>query len=521
MKKVIAFLLAASLAVASLTACGGGTSGSTASQGGSGASGSASAQPVNKDSIVIGVPLEPPILDPQSTTAHAARQVYCNIYSNLLAKTEAGEFVGDLAESYEANEAGTEYTFHLRKGVSFHNGDELKASDVKFTLERGMKSAYVAFFYEAFDKVEAVDDYTVKVTLKYNASMFLEIMTMPQTGIVSEKVVTAAGDQYGREPIGSGPYQFKEWVAGDHITLVANESYYGGAPAIKECQFRIITDKSTGTIALEKGEIDMYYDISPTDVKRVSENGSLKYEEIGSIAYEHLVINCENSKFSNKLVRQALAYAIDRESVVIAGKNGAGVLAESQIPETMFGFSKNVTAYEYSPEQAKAKLAEAGFPDGFSCVMKVDAGFREKEAQVIQANLAEIGITIDIEVLEWGTFLSDVEAGNYELALISSNLHINDPSLVLNSSFNSQKFGQGGNLYRYANADLDKMIQQSFTEQDTAKREKLFEDILVLLHEEAPNLPICWNINNVAYNNQLKGMKVLPLSHYKIATLSW
>lgn len=516
MKKVIAVLLSAAFLALQLTACGGA---GQSPQGGAQASGTA--QPVSKDGIVIGIATEPPVLDPQSTTAHTARQVYCNIYSNLLAKTEAGEYVGDLAESYEASADGLTYTFHLRKGAKFHNGEEVKASDVKFTMERGMSSAYVAFFYDAFEKVEAPDDYTVVITLKYNASMFLEIMTMPQSGIVSEKAVTASGDQYGRTPVGSGPYKLQEWVPGDHITLAANEEYYGGAPALKSCQFRIITDKGTGAIALEKGEVDMYYDVSPTDVQRMMDNTGLTYEEIGSISYEHLVINCASSKFASKAVRQALAYAIDKESVVIAGKNGAGVLAQTQIPETMFGFSTAVQAYPYDAAKAKDALAQAGVPDGFSCTMKVDAGFREKEAQVIQANLAEIGIVMDIEVLEWGTFLSDVEAGNYELALISSNLHINDPSLVLNSSFHSQKFGQGGNLYRYANKQLDDMILKSFTEQDTAAREKLFGDIQVLLHEEVPNLPLYWNNNNVAYNNQLQGMKVLPLSHYKVVNLSW
>ena len=510
MNKFFTFLLAAIL-VLSLAGCGK----KPADESSSMSTGD------NKDSITIGISSEPPVLDPQSTTAHAARQVYCNIYSNLLEKDEAGKYVGSVAERYEVSDDGLVYTFHIRDDVKFHNGDPLTANDVRFTLQRGMDSAFVAFFYDAFETVEAPDDSTVVVTLKYPASMFLEILTMPQTGIVSEKAVMEAGDQYGRDPVGSGPYQFSDWTSGDHITLTANENYYGGVPSIKTCTFRIITDVGTGTIALEKGEIDMYYDISSTDKQRILDNAGLVYEEIGSISYEHLVINCENSKFTDKNVRKALAYAIDLESIIIAGKNGAGVLAENQIPETMFGYSDQVKAYPYDTEKAKAALAEAGYENGFDCVMKVNAGFREKEAQVIQANLREIGINMDIEVLEWGTFLDDVEAGNYELALISSNLHIDDPSLVLNSSFNSEKFGTGGNLYRYANSDLDEMIVQSFTESDSAARKQLFGDILMLLHEEVPNVPICWNINNVAYNNQLKGMKVLPLSHYKIDNLSW
>lgn len=474
-----------------------------------------------EDSIIIGISVEAPTLDPQMTSSHQARQIYCNLYDNLVEKNESGEFVGSLADNWTVSDDKLEYTFKLREGVKFHNGEELKASDVKFSFDRGMESPHVAFFYGSFSSVEVVDEYTVKVTLNSPAATFLEIMTLPQTSIVSEKAVTEFGDDYGRNPVGTGPYKFEKWNSGENIIFSGNEDYFKGAPSIKSCEFRIITDKNTGYIVLEKGEIDVYYDLSSVDRQRTIDNVNLTYDEIGSIAYEHIIINNENEKFSDVKVRQALAYAVDRESILIAGNNGVGVLADSQIPSTMFGYSDKVKSYEYNAEKAKALLEEAGYKDGFKCVIKVNSGYREKEAQVIQANLADIGIKADIAVVEWGTLLTELGNGNFEISLVGKNLHLDDPALTLNNSFSTKFIGAGGNFYRYSNAELDKKLEQSLVEQDQTVREKLFEEILTVLHEEVPNIPISWNINNIGYNKNLKGVKALPISHYEVYNFSW
>lgn len=472
-----------------------------------------------KDKVVIGIATEPPTLDPQMTSALYTRQVCFNIYDNLVMKNYEGQYTPSLAESWTTD--GTQYVFKLKKGIKFHNGDELKASDVRFTFERGMQSPHVRFFYDVFEKVEALDDFTIRITLKYPTLILLDILTLPQTGIVSERAVTEAGKTYGRKPVGTGPYSFDKWTTGVDISLKGNDDYFMGKPAIGGCEFRFISDKSTAMVALEKGEVDAYLEISAVDKENAAQHPRLKYEETAGTSYEHLLFNCEDEKFSNVKLRQAIAYALDKESILMAGNNGVGALADSQIPPFMFGYPDTVKSYPYDPQKAQTLLSEAGYEKGFECTIKVNSGFREKEAQVIQANLSEIGIDAKIEVLEWGTLLSILGEGKFQLSIVGKNLHFDDPAVATNNSFNSKYAGEGGNFYRYRNPELDVLLEQSITELDKEKRIVLFEKILKTLHGDVPNVPLYWNINNIAYVRDLEGVKVLPITHYKVFNFHW
>lgn len=530
MKKLVSLMLAAMLTLSTLAGCSSSSSESSSASSSSSSSSSSTGTEIEvaglepaagEDSIVIGIGVEAVTMDPHATTAHQSRQIYCNIYDSLLTKNDDGTFAGRLASSWEISEDSLEYTFYLEEGVLFHNGEEFTAADVKYSFERGMESAHVNFLYAGITAVEVVDTYTVKVILENPSATLLEVMTLPQTHILNEKAVTEAGEDYGRNPVGTGPYQFVSWTSGESIELVAFEDYFRGEAPITNVKFRFITDKSTGTIVLEKGEIDVYYDPTTVDVERLQTNEDLVYEDIAGTSYEMLVINNLCEPFDNVLVRQALAYAVNNEDVLIAGDNGVGFLAESQIPSTMPGYSENVTAYPYDTEMAKSLLAEAGYPDGFECTMTVNSGYREKEAQVIQAYLSMVGIDMKIEVLEWGTLLTDLADGNYELSLVGKNLHIADPAITTANCFGTEYMYGGGNLFLYSNPDFDSMMAAAMVEMDTDVRNGIFEDILELLHEEVPNVPYYWKVNSLAFNKNLNGINVLAMSHYEVYNFYW
>ncbi len=481
----------------------------------------AAATSAAKNTLVVGIAKEPDKLDPQNTTSHYARQVNCNIYDNLIDKDQDGKYVAGLAESWKASDDKLVYTFNLRHGVKFHNGEELKASDVAFTFTRGIGCASSKFFYSCVKEAKAIDDYTVSVTLNYASAIFEELLTLPQMGILNEKAVTDGGQDYVRNPVGTGAYMISEWQSGQSIKFAAFEDCWKGPAKIPSLEFRIVTDTSTGMIALENGEIDAFYDMTSVDKQAAQANKNLVYEETVATSYEQVVLNNEDPLLSDVNVRRAIAYAIDKESIVTVATNGSGILADSQISPSMPGYSENVKAYPYDVDKAKECLAASAYPNGFECTLKINSGYREKIAQIIQADLAEIGITLKIDVQEFASVTESLTNGTFTMALVGRNLHLNDPTLSTDNNFNSKYLGSGGNYQRYSNPQVDEWLAQTFTETDEAKRNELFENILTALHDDAANVPLYWMPWNVVYNANLKNIGISGCPYYDLSVVSW
>ncbi|MBP3319877.1 MAG: ABC transporter substrate-binding protein [Ruminiclostridium sp.] len=474
---------------------------------GCGGSGSSSKEK-DTNTLVVGLSSEPDKLDPENTTSMYARQVNSVIYDNLLTKDENGEYVGDLAEEYTVSEDGLVYTFQLRKGVKFHNGEELKASDVVFTFTRGQENAASQFFYDSVDHAEATDEYTAVITLKYPFISFKEILTQPQTGILNEKAVTEGGEDYARNPVGTGAYQFENWNSGQSITFKSFDDCWSGKPAIPNLEFRIVNDQSTAMISLEKGEIDIYYNLSATYRESVEETGTLAFEEAPAESYNHLVLNLEDPYLSDVNVRKAISYAVDKASVLKVGADDSGVIAETQMSPAMYCYPEGFKGYEYDIEKAKACLAESAYPDGFSCKLNVTTGASEKMGTVIQANLAEIGIDVQLNILEFSALSDGCHTGNFTMAILGRSYHMQDPTLGLNNNFNSQFIGRSGNYARYSNEQVDAWFAETFVETDEAKRVELFNNILTALKDDAVNVPFFWKMDTLVYNKNLKNISI-------------
>ncbi len=513
-KRMIALL--AALAVAfSMTACGG------SSDGGAQESTQSADSAAKDDTVVCALIAEPDRLDPQETTNHRSRQVDVNIYESLLKQADDGSMEGLLAETWERSDDGLTYTFHLRDGVKFHNGEELKASDVVFSFERGMESSYVQQFFPNVESVEAPDDMTVVVTLSAPVSFFETLMALPQTAIVSQKAVEEAGEDFGRAPVGTGPYQFDNWVSGSSITLKAFPDYWQGEAAIKNCEYRIITDSTTGIIALQNGEVDFFYELAATEKQTCDDDPNLNYEEGAGTSYEHVIINNENEKLKDVNLRRALAYATDKESIITVATNGSGVLAESQVSPDMELYCADVKGYPFDIEAAKECMAESAYPDGVTLTLQVNSGYREDIAQILQANYAEIGVTLEIKVLEFNTVTSNLMNGDYELALIGRNLHMTNPILGIDNNFNSAYVGVDGNYQRYANPEVDEWLGELYAEPDESRQQELMENVLTALHDDVANIPLYWSAWSIAYNNSLQNVVYKADSYYQMYDFAW
>lgn len=472
-----------------------------------------------KENLIIAQDLEPTTLDPHTCYDAVGLRIIANMFDSLTYIDEKGQLVPCLASDWEISDDGLTYTFHLKSGVKFHNGDEFTSADAKYSFDRAIASPYMALCTKQIDKVEATDENTLVVNLKYPFSPFLKAVS--RIYIVNEKAINELGDDYGNKPVGTGPYKFVEWVLGQNVKLERFDEYFQGAASIKNIEFRQIPEKSTMLIALENGEVDAAIDISEIDRQTVEKNEKLKLYECTSNFVESLGFNCQKAPFDNKLIRQAISYAIDKQAVINAALDGTGTITNSAVCELEFGYSSNVKGYTRDTEKAKQLLAEAGYPNGLEIEITAMEGYRKKAAEVIQSNLADVGIKANIELLEWGTLLSKCEKGEHETFVMEFGDAIYDAHYMLEGQFHSRNYGASGNFTFNNTPELDKLIDDASMELDEQKRLEMYEQAQNIVNDEALQVPLFSKLSNIACNKELKGVYAHPVGMYNIRDFSW
>lgn len=268
------------------------------------------AQELKKNKITIAMKADPKTLDPQKSIDTMSNKSITLLYDTLVDLDENLNLKPGLAESWERLD-DCNVVFHLRKGVKFHNGEELKAEDVKFTLERAASSPQTLYLFKPISNVTVIDDYTVKVSTDKPFGALLNNLAAVQGGIVSKKAVLEYGDDYVNHPIGTGQYKFKEWLPGNKIVFEGFKDYYLGAPKFEELSYLTIPEVSNRMIALETGEVDIAFDIGIMDKETIEKNNNLELVEVESPALLYLGFDQTNPIYQNKKLREAIAYAID------------------------------------------------------------------------------------------------------------------------------------------------------------------------------------------------------------------
>lgn len=522
MKKRLLRILATVLAMTSilaLVACGGTNDGGSSNSGNSDAGSGDGAATSYKDTLIWAQGADVTSLDPHQGKETPAVEVTCQIFDTLVVvNPETNEIEPQIAESWEQVDELT-YVFKIRQGIKFHDGSDLTAEDVKFSLDRAINSAAVSYIVDFIDTVTVDDEYTVTVKTKAPYAPALRNLAIPFAAIVPKAVVEADEAAFILNPVGSGPYQFVEWKQNDHVTLKAFDDYYAGKPATENLIMKVIPETSQRSIALETGEIDLAYDMAVNDVAKLKDSTELTVYEIPSLTCWYISMNMNKEPFNNPLVREALSYAIDRQLIIDTINAGSGQPADAIIAPGVFGYY-STGVREYDPEKAKELLAEAGYPDGFETSLWVnDNQSRIEMCQAIQNMFQQIGVECAVEVLEFGSYISRTTNGEHDMAYFGWTTSSADADYSYYSLEHSTQQGAAGNRSFIADPEVDALIEEARTNSDEATRTELYKELAIKLDEINNNIPVFYSSINVGASQKVEGFVMDANGYHNLDTV--
>jgi peptide/nickel transport system substrate-binding protein len=486
---------------------------------------------------------EPVSLDPAIITDGISNRITRQIYQGLVRyKGATTEVIPALAEKWEVSKDGTVWTFTLRKGVKFHDGNPFDAAAVVWNFDRWRlskhpqhenqtKAGQTFEYYEAqfggFDenslitKVEAVNPATVRITLKAPQGPFLANLAMFVFDLVSPKAVEKWGTEFGKHPVGAGPFTFVEWKVGQEVILEPNKDYWDKAnmPKIQRLVIRNIKDNSQRLAALKAGEIQGFEGLNPDDVKVVRADPNLQILLRPTNTTGYVAFNYKVKEFRDPRVRQAIAHAINKKGIVDALYGGTGMVATQFQPPPLWGYNKELKDYAYNPEQAKSLLRDAGFGQGLKEITWED-GKREplqfwympvsrpyfpnpKEiAEAIAADLAKAGITVQLQTTDWTVYLDKRKNGQLPLYMLGWTGDNGDPDNFVCYFFCSPGASREG---FYTNQPLTDLLLQAQKMTDQRKRAELYRKAEQMIHDDVSRIFIANNQPPLPFRKNVKG----------------
>lgn len=463
-----------------------------------------------KEEITIGYSQAVSTLDPAGSTSPANLIVFWMSHGTLIdVDPLTGNVTNDLCESYEQL-SETLWQFNLRKGVKFHNGEEMTAEDVKFTFDRAAVSSYVSDYMAWIKETKIVDDYTVQFELTAPAQDILFYFSFSAMSIVNKKAVEEDPD-FGTK-IGCGPYVITDYEFGNYTELTRFEDYYGEKPLTKKFIFRVMPEAATRLVALQTGDIDICVDPAAIELSHVLEDENLQLISGQSETTQYLALNTSNDLFKDQKVRQAIAYAIDKESVLAVAVEGNGTVCKTFF-SSGFGQATDLEGYNYDPEKAKALLAEAGV-SGLEFTLYACDENKKLSAQVIQDNLKDIGITCHVEEIEKTALKPLMVEGNFDAALYN---WANDSAGPDNNVRPILRSGASGNRSHFSDQYIDDLMDAAMIEKDSDKRVQMYHDIQEYVLDQAPIIPLYYEVNYVAANKGLCNFKCDPSATHRYA----
>ena len=470
--------------------------------------------PKTGGNLRVGFYIEAATMDPHLSGSKIDRQVYHNIYEPLVVIDTKLQVKPGLAESWQQPDPKT-LIFKLRQGVKFQDGTDFNAEAVKFNFERmatepkSVRKGEIA----SIESVEAVDPYTAKLNLKRPDAALLATLTDRAGMMISPKVVKERGPDLERNAAGAGtgPFEFVEWVQNDHLTIKRNENYWNkqGGPYLDQIRYRPIPDDTVKLQSLQAGEIDVMDYVQPRDVAGVKADRNLVELDVPSLASFGYQINHTKPPFDNKALRQAVAYAVDVGAIVKAVWLDVGVPSNGPIPPSSWAYDDTIKPIARDLAKAKEKLAEGGMPGGFTFAMTTNnIPINVQEAEVIKAQLAEAGITMNIKLVDSATLLSDGNSKNFEMISYQWSGRP-DPDGNTYQFFRTTP-GVSLNWSGFSNPKVDELLDKTREVSDQAERKKLYSEIIKILQDELPELFIVHPIEPKAFSPKVQAYEPVP-----------
>jgi peptide/nickel transport system substrate-binding protein len=441
----------------------------------------APATPARTD-IVIAIDADIATLHPSDWSTSNEMAIEDQIYDPLMRITLDGSTPPQprIASSYDISADGLTYTFHLRDDVTFHDGTPVTAEDVKFSAELYQASTYQNSMVTGLKTIEVIDEHTIAFTTETVYSPFLE--NIADIHIASKAYFDTAGaDQFASNPVGSGPYKFVSHELGTKVTLEAYAGYYMGEAAIKTVIFKIIPDNATVAVALQTGEVD-FASIAPSNFSNLEGADNVVIDTVPMSRFGFVAMNHEKYPFSEIKFRQAISYAIDRQNMVDLALDGFGTPNSNILSPLRFGYSDDMPQYNYDPEKAKALLVELGIATPYDLGTLIVAQKYATQAQVLQNDLANVGLTVTIEILEFNAYIQKLLSGDYGISALEMSLEGSTQQFEL--AFEAQYIG-GANNSRYNNPEIDQMFTNAVAAIDETERYDIYNQIFTKVQEEA------------------------------------
>lgn len=461
-------------------------------------------------------------LDPLMTNSDFDYAVLSQIFNSLVRTGKDGQPIPDLATSWE-NPDDTTWVFHLRKGVYWHDGNqvfargksrEVTAQDVKYTLERVLDPKTKSPFAGALasiDSIQAVDKYTVKIKTKAPDPFLLDAIRLAGIAIVPKEAIEKLGDSFAKNPVGSGPFKFVEFVPDDHVTLVRNDKYWK-KPYLDKVIFRVIPDAAVATISLESGDVDVSLSLPPEEIGRLRKSKDITLYRSIQGWYRGLGFNLKKEPFDDLRVRKAIAMAIDIDSAVdnVFGKNAER--AYGQVGPGIVGYDPSLKSlWKYDPAGAKKLLAEAGFRPGPDGIMEkngqklsfdiktMNEPGRVKIVTILATQLKAVGIDAKVVTQETGTWVSDLQSGN---TTVFMDFAYSGPT-GLHALFHSSNIGNS-NTHFYANKEVDALLDKGSKTVNVKAREQIWKKAQRMIMEDVPVIPLYFEFGYTATKANVK-----------------
>lgn len=453
--------------------------------------------------LILAVLSDASSLDPAGSNDVPSSNIQANIFETLVNRNDNNEIEPGLATEWNAID-DTTWEFKLQEGVTFHDGEEFNAEAVKKSLDR-VRDPEIAsprfFLFEMIESVDVVDDYTVQIKTAYPFAPLLAHLSHNGGSIISPKSIEEdyaamengeePGSVISENPVGTGYFKFESWNPGSEIKLTKNEDYWNEPAKVDSVTFKVVPEAATRVAELETGNAHIIDPVQPNEVQQINDSGNGTVHQKPSSSLSYIGFNTEKEPFNDVRVRQAISMLVNKDDIISGVYEGFGIPAKGPLAPGIFGYNEDAKPIEYNVEEAKKLLEEAGYADGFSTTIWTNDNPQRVDAAVLlQQELKAVGIDVQIEQMEFGTYLDQTAAGEHDMFILGWSNPTGDADYGMYALFHSSQKGDPGNRSFYENPEVDKLLDEGRQETDPDARTEIYNKVQEHLIEDAPMIYI-------------------------------